>query len=158
MSEKHDLYLNILTGYLDNKVEIISKEKGFGCPVFPDIVAKDTDRDIYLFYELKVKKRDIRNAIYQLEMAKVCAKQHGRNSASFIVMPEELFLEITTRQSAFKEDEDFYAEITEYLWLDRLFGKLGYGFLLILKNEIQELKCAFMDEAVIREKIVSMER
>ena len=73
-------------------------------------------------------------------------------------MPEELFLEITTRQSAFKEDEDFYAEITEYLWLDRLFGKLGYGFLLILKNEIQELKCAFIDEAVIREKIVSMER
>ncbi len=159
MNEKHDLYLNILKDYLSKKenVEIISTEGGFGCPVFPDITAIDSSRDIYLFYELKDEKRDIRNAIYQLEMAKVCAKQRGRNSASFIVIPEELFIEITTRQGAFKEGEDFFAEITDYLWLDRLFEKLGYGVLLIKKKEIFEFKCAFIDENINREKIVSME-
>ena len=159
MNEKHDLYLNILKDYLNKKenIEIISTEAGFGCPVFPDITAIDSSRDIYLFYELKDEKRDIRNAIYQLEMAKVCAKQRGRNSASFIVIPEELFIEITTRQGAFKEGEDFFAEITDYLWLDRLFEKLGYGVLLIKKKEIFEFKCAFIDENINREKIVSME-
>ena len=160
MSKKHDLYLDILKDYLNKKenIEIISTEGGFGCPVFPDITAIDSSRDIYLFYELKVEKRDIRNAIYQLEMAKVCAKQRGRNSASFIVIPEELFIEITTRQGAFLEGEDFFAEITDYLWFDRLFEKLGYGVLLIKKKEISEFKCAFIDENINREKIVSMNR
>ena len=160
MSKKHDLYLNILKDYLNKKenIEIISTEAGFGCPVFPDITAIDSSRDIYLFYELKVEKKDIRNAIYQLEMAKVCAKQQGRDSASFIVLPFELFLEFTTRQGTFKEGEDFYAEITDYLWKDRLFEKLGYGVLLIWKKEIKELRCAFIDENINREKIVSMER
>ena len=159
MSKKHDLYLNILKDHLNKKenIKIISTEGGFGCPVFPDITAIDSSRDIYLFYELKVEKRDIRNAIYQLEMAKVCAKQRGRNSASFIVIPEELFIEITTRQGAFLEGEDFFAEITDYLWFDRLFEKLGYGVLLIKKKEISEFKCAFIDENINREKIVSME-
>ena len=57
MNEKHDLYLNILKDYLSKKenVEIISTEGGFGCPVFPDITAIDSSRDIYLFYELKVE-------------------------------------------------------------------------------------------------------
>jgi hypothetical protein len=164
MSKKHDLYLNILKDYLSKKenIEIISTEGGFGCPVFPDITAIDSSRDIYLFYELKVKKRDIRNAIYQLEMAKVCAKQHGRNSASFIVIPDELFIEITTIQRVFKEGEDLIAEITDseitdYLWKDSLFEKLGYGVLLIKKKEISEFKCAFIDENINRQKIVSME-
>ena len=159
MSKKHDLYLNILKDYLSKKenIEIISTEGGFGCPVFPDITAIDSSRDIYLFYELKVEKTDIRNAIYQLEMAKVCAKQRGRNSASFIVMSEELFIELATIHRAFKEGEDFYAEITDYLWKDRLFEKLGYGVLLIKKKEIKELRCAFIDENINRQKIVSME-
>lgn len=159
MSEKHDSYLNILKGFLNEKenIKIISTEGGFGCPVFLDITAIDLRGDNYLFYELKVEKKDIRNAIYQLEMAKVYAKQRGHNSASFIVLPDELFLEITTKQGAFKEGENFYAEITDYLWLDRLFEKLGYGVLLIRKKEIQELKCAYIDGNINREKIVSMD-
>lgn len=160
VEKKHDLYLNILKDYLSKKenIEIISTEGGFGCPVFLDITAIDSSRDIYLFYELKVTREDIKKAIYQLEMAKVWAKQQGRNSASFIVLPIELFLEITTKQGTFKESENFYAEITDYLWKDRLFEKLGYGVLLILENKIQELKCAFIDENINREKAVSMER
>jgi hypothetical protein len=159
MSEKHDSYLNILKDFLNEKenIKIISTEGGFCCPVFPDITAIDLSGDNYLFYELKVEKRDIRNAIYQLEMAKVYAKQRGHNSASFIVLPDELFLEITTKQRAFKEGENFCAEITDYLWLDRLFEKLGYGVLLIWKKEIQELKCAYIDGNINREKIVSMD-
>jgi len=145
MSGKHEAYLKILEAYLEKKenIKIIGIGKGVGCPVIPDITAIDLGRDIRLFYELKVKKEDIRNAIYQLEMVKVSAQQQGRNSASFVVIPEELFNEISITG--------------DYVWLDRLFEKLGYGVLLIKKNEVLQLKCAFIDENINREKIVSME-